>query len=98
MKEFGNKKQFKLPKLNWGKRKAKEEAKYNFDAAEEALQDWTFPIDEAPMEYGHDEGEIYLHDIETDTWAWMSPEMAYCYGMSLCMLANSIIEEKLGET
>lgn len=98
MRKFENKKSFKNPKLIFGKRKVKEEVKRNFDAAEKAIQDWTFPIDEAPMEYGPDEGEIYLHVIETDTWVWMTPEMAYCYGMSLCMLANSIIEEKLGNS
>lgn len=93
MKDFGNKKQFKLPKLNWGKRKAQK-----YEAAEQLLEGWTYPVDEAPIEAGIDEGEIYIHALETDTWVWLSPELAFCYGELLCQLADEAAEEKLGET
>lgn len=95
MKEFGNKKQFKLPKLNWGKRKAKER---KYEAAEQLLDGWTYPVDEMPIEAGMDEGEIYMHILETDTWVWLDPELAFCYGELLCQLADMVAEEKLGES
>jgi len=97
MKEFGIKKQFKLPKLNWGERKVKEK-KHIFGAVEKLLDGWTCPLDEAPMEIGVDEGEVYVHIMETDSWVWLSPELAYSYGESLKLLANEAAKEKLGES
>jgi len=95
MRKFETKKQFKTPKLNFGKRKAQ---KHNYEAAEQLLEGWTFPVDEAPIEVGSDEGEIYMHILETDSWVWLSPELAFCYGELLCQIADEAAKEKLGNS